>query len=468
MLQLDLVPLSLLVLALGSINVLLCWSVARTRVWPVLLYWVGWTAGTYAAESLSGDGVMPIFTEANRQLLLRLHFAAAAGFLLACVIFHVGSGAFRTEGRDDSKRSSSWQLWIHPRLVTVAFLVQLSLGLTLLVARFRALGSFSFGSVLADIRASYIRSATLGSTMPPMVRVGSHAANFLILFPFFFGLQDGLDGKTRFRRVFLWWLCSIPGGISTAGRGWIVTVPVVYFVSYLVASADRLDLKFVRRWTLRAVPVLLLLALLFAAVEKGRQTNDVLGGLTARAWYDEAPFAKAVVYYLGLPILGVDAFTDYAVHERPYNGALTFGFFAAQWQRLSGASGRTASDFKVASRSAMFFGAYPILFATHVPIVPNLVGDFGLDAFPYVFASLCFVTVLVYLLSWQRGLVGRFIAVTIAMGWLWSFQSLMLGDAGMILPVVWLFMMVTVDNLLRGVRVYSRPWLQLRQAVQQS
>lgn len=460
-------PLSLLVLVLGTVNVIVCWKVARTRVWPVLLYWLGWTAGIYAAEALSGDGIMPVFTDTNRQLLLRLHVAAAFGFFLACVVFHVGRGAVAKTQRHDAHGDTGWQLLIHPRFVTVAFLIQLSLGILLLVARLQLLGSISYSGLLESIRDSYVRSAGLGASLPPMVRLGSHAANFLMLFPFFFGLQDGLDRRTRFGRVLLWWLCSIPGGISTGGRGWIITTPLVYLVSYLVASTDRFNLRLIRRWTVRVSASVVVLAVLFAAVEKGRRTNDVLSGLTAARWYQKAPIGKAVVYYLGLPILGVDAYTEYARREEPYNGALTFGFFAAQWERLNGATNRSASEFNVASRSAMFFGPYPILFATHVPVIPNLVADFGLRAFPYVFATICFVTVLGYLLLSERGLVARFIAVTIGIGLFWSCQSLMLGDAGMVLPIVWLFLMLRLDGLLRGVRVHTRPWLAMRQVVLQ-
>src|SRR5438067_13343052 len=119
------VPLSLMVLVLGGVCFLVCSSIAGTRVWPVLLYWIGWTVGIYAAETLSGDGVMPIFTDANRQLLLQLHIAAAAGFVLACIVFHLGRGAIGGKGIRNTEGESEWRLQIHPRLIAVAFLIQL-------------------------------------------------------------------------------------------------------------------------------------------------------------------------------------------------------------------------------------------------------------------------------------------------------------------------------------------------------
>ncbi len=111
----------------------------------------------------------------------------------------------------------------------------------------------------------------------------------------------------------------------------------------------------------------------------------------------------------------------------------------------------------------MFFGPYPILFATHVPVIPNLVGDFGLPAYPYVFAAICFVCVLAYLALRGGGIIAKFIAVTITMGLFWSFQSLMLGSAGMLLPIGWLVLLVGFDALLRNVRVYDKPIVSLRQ-----
>jgi len=457
------VPLSVLVLVLGGICFLISSSLAGTRVWPVLLYWIGWTVGIYGAETLSGDGVMPVFTDANRQLLLQLHLAAAVGFVIACMVFHLGRGALGKIPIQSSNREREWHLQIHPRLITVAFLIQLALGAFLLFGRFQEIGQFSVSSLLADVRASYLREAGLGAPLSPMVRLGSHAANFLVLFPFLFGVQDALERRIHFRRVLLWWMCSIPGGISTGGRGWIVTTPVVYFIAFLVTSADGFEWRRAVRLTLRAVPVVLGLALLFSAVEKGRQTNDLLGGLKNASWYNDVPAGKAVVYYLGLPILGVDAYTEYAAQEQPYNGTLTFDFFAAQLQRLKGGVARTAGDFNVASRSAMFFGPYPILFATHVPVIPNLVGDFGLPAYPYVFAAICFACVLAYLVLRGGGIVAKFIAVTITMGLFWSFQSLMLGSAGMLLPIGWLVVLVGFDALLRNAHVYERPMIALRE-----
>lgn len=456
------VPLSLIVLVLGAFCFLLCSSLAGTRVWPVLLYWIGWTVGIYGAETLSGDGVMPVFTDANRQLLLQLHLAAAVGFVLASIVFHVGRGAMGGKRIRNTEGENEWRLQIHPRLITIAFLIQLSLGAFLLFGRFQEIGQFSVSSLLADVRASYLREAGLGAALSPMVRLGSHAANFLVLFPFLFGVQDALDRRIHFRRVLLWWICSIPGGISTGGRGWIVTTPVVYLIAYLITSADTFEWRRAVRVTLRIVPVVVGLALLFSAVEEGRQTNDLLGGLKNASWYNDVPAGKAVIYYVGLPILGVDAYTEYAAQEQPYKGTLTFDFFAAQLQRLRGGVARTAGDFNVASRSAMFFGPYPILFATHVPVIPNLVGDFGLPAFPYVFALICFVCVLAYLVLRSGGIVAKFIAVTITMGLFWSFQSLMLGSAGMLLPIGWLVLLVGFDALLRNVRVYARPMVSLR------
>jgi len=459
------IPLSLIVLLLGAICFFICSSIAGTRVWPVLFYWTGWTAGIYAAETLSGDGVMPVFTDANRDLLLRLHLAAAAGFVLACVVFHLGEGALGQTSRRNQSEEEGLRLEIHPRLIAGAFLLQLLLGAFLLMMRFQDLGHFSVTSILADVRASYLRAAGLGATLPPIVRLGSHVANFLVLFPFLFGVQDGLERRVRFKRVLLWWVCSIPGGISTGGRGWIVTTPLVYLISYLIASSDSFEWRRMGRAVLRVAPVVVVLALLFSGVEEGRQTNDLLGDLKKASWYDKAPAGKAVVYYLGLPILGVDAYTEYAASERPYNGTLTFDFFAAQVQRLQGGVHRTAGDFDVESRSAMFFSPYPILFATHVPVIPNLVADFGLSAFPYIFATICFVCVLAYLLLRNGGIVARFVAVTVTMGLFWSFQSLMLGSAGMLLPIGWLIVLVGFDTLLLNAQVLSRPLISLRKQV---
>jgi len=76
------IPLSLIVLLLGAICFFICSSIAGTRVWPVLFYWTGWTAGIYAAETLSGDGVMPVFTlprsaaEKSGRLLSVTHMLA--------------------------------------------------------------------------------------------------------------------------------------------------------------------------------------------------------------------------------------------------------------------------------------------------------------------------------------------------------------------------------------------------------
>jgi hypothetical protein len=144
---------------------------------------------------------------------------------------------------------------------------------------------------------------------------------------------------------------------------------------------------------------------------------------------------------------------------------LTFDFFAAQVQRLQGGVHRTAGDFDVESRSAMFFSPYPILFATHVPVIPNLVADFGLSSFPYIFATICFVCVLAYLLLRNGGIVARFVAVTVTMGLFWSFQSLMLGSAGMLLPIGWLIVLVGFDTLLLNAQVLSRPLISLRKQV---
>ena len=49
------------------------------------------------------------------------------------------------------------------------------------------------------------------------------------------------------------------------------------------------------------------------------------------------------------------------------------------------------------------------------------------------------------------------------MGLFWSFQSLMLGSAGMLLPIGWLVVLVGFDALLRNARVYERPMVCLRQ-----
>src|SRR5438270_7395002 len=119
------VPLSLIVLVLGGVCFLICSSIAGTRVWPVLLYWSGWTVGIYGAETLSGDGVMPVFTDANRQLLFQLHIAAAAGFVLACLVFHLGRGAIGRNPIRSPEGASEWRLQIHPGLIAVAFLIQL-------------------------------------------------------------------------------------------------------------------------------------------------------------------------------------------------------------------------------------------------------------------------------------------------------------------------------------------------------
>jgi hypothetical protein len=452
-------PLSLIVLLLGSVTYIVCSSLAGTRVWPVLLYWIGWTTGIYAAETLSGDSIMPVFTDTNRDLLIRLHAGAAVGFVVACLFFHVGNGAFATGTRERLRRDE--RLLLSPRLVGVAFLLQLGFGALLLMTRLQTLGGISASTIMADIRNSYLLDTGLGANFSPMVRLGSHLANFLVLFPFLFGVQDGLERRVQSRRILLWWLASIPGGISTGGRGWIVTAPLVYAISFVVTSAETFDWRRTRKLLVRGAPAVLVLALLFSAVEKSRRTNDVLGELHSAGWYQKAPAAKALVYYLGLPILAVDSYTEYAAAEKPFNGALTFEFFSAQWNRLTGVGGSTASDFNVASRTAMFFGPYPILFATHVPVIPNLVADFGMPAFPYVFSLICFAAILAYLLLWRRGIVGRFTAVTIALVFFWTFQSLMLGSAGMLLPIGWLLALVAVDAALRRVGVHARPWIDL-------
>jgi hypothetical protein len=439
-------------LLLGIATVGLTVLLARTLVTPAILYWGGWVAGVGAAESMSGDGVFPAFSDAGRELVLRAHVGAAIGFIAGALLFRLVCEA---QGqRPQQQGAGTTRLELSPRLVHWLLAAQVLIGayyLQTMLADIVAEGGIAH---LVSIRALYLQRAHMVTEMAPVTRFVSHFGLLLLVFPFLFATQDALDGGFRWKRLLLWWAAGVPAGLATGGRSWIVNVPLIYAISYVVTTGAWLS-PAVRRLVLRGALAVVVMVVLFGAIDRLRSDNYERDSVIAQMsedgrWYDRFKPIKPVVFYAGFPTLAIAAFTDFAQSTDRYGGALTLPFPAAQLERL-GLVRSSALDFLRRSRAAVQRGPEPLLAYTHATIIPLLVGDFGLPLL--TFGMMCFALVVQFgfLLLRDRGIMARFIAVHLALyGGFWMFQDSMLGTAGVWLPALWLGGIILLDRVAAG------------------
>jgi hypothetical protein len=449
---------------LGASSSVLIYLLVGRWITPALLYWIGWTLGIGAAESLSGDGLIPVFVDHSRELILRLHVGAAAGFVLGALLYAVvcevsrtGSGPWMPERAD--------RLYLSSRVVGGAIILQFSLGVVSLAVRLREIGGVSGLATLVDIRQSYLRSAYMVETLPPLVRLASHVEVALSIFPFLFALQDALDRKIRWKRMLIWWVAMIPGGLSTGGRGWIISSVTMYAFSYVVVGGALVHWALVRTWLIRGVAALLLLAGLFSFIEHVRTRDTGSAAFFAASetgrWHDRVVAFKPVLYYLAMPSLAVAAYADIAEAEpRRFGGSLTFPFVAEQLHRIGYLDRNPTFEFFRMAREVAFLSPEPILGFTHSTLVPRMVGDFGRAAYPYVMVGLALLIQLLFLLCLRGGAIARLVAVQLALyGGFWVFQDFMLVMSGAVLPVLWLTLAVLAGQALFAAGLSRDRWI---------
>jgi hypothetical protein len=461
------VELLLQTAALGFVSVAATVLLARSLVSPALLYWWGWLLGIGAAESLSGDAFLPVFTPAARWLILQLHLAATVGFLLAAVLYALmrEAGARERDTLPLAEQRGRAGVELDGRVVGAVIGVRVLMGAASLVHRIAQIGGLTGARILLDIRRSYLNETLLVDRLPTGVRIYDHLELAFSIFPFLFALQDALDHEIRWRRLLVWWAAGIPGGLATGGRGWILGTALLYGATYLVMVGGAVALAMLRRWMLRLALVFLGLTALFGWIERVRIADSgaesSLTLLQSDRWYRRAPVLVPALYYLGIPTLAASYYADYAAGGPRYGGALTFPFVAVQLDRL-GMSMPSPLEFERSSRAALFKSRYPILGATHATIIPALVGDFGTRGWLLAMAAIALCVQGAFFVLRGGGLVARLTAVQLVIfgGW-WVFQQFMLGLGGAILPVLWLAILlatdrVAYDSLLKRGRFASR------------
>jgi hypothetical protein len=453
-------------LGLAALSVAMISYFTRRTLTVAVFYWCGWLLGIGAATTMSGDGMLPPFTARGQGLLLQLHLGAFAGFVLAALAYHLivvatlGPRRLATHQREMVDR-----LHLSGQIVGAALVLQLALGLVTLGYRLQDAGGFSGLSTLMNLRATFLTSTYLVKELPLAVRLSTHLGLMLAPFPFLFAMQDALAGQPRTTRLVLWWLASVPAGLSTGGRGWIIAAPALYAFGYLVTSGDVLNSIGVRRLVRRGSLAVLGMVALFGLIERLRTRDSLSTTLLERGtgsrWYQAVPSLIPVVYYMGLPTLAVDEHAAFAERGPRHGGTLTMPFAMSQLARLGLPAGQgSLGDFTKDVRMHSIRGRYPVLAATHATIVPPLVGDFGEARLPLVMAALCFVMELTFLFLRRRGIVRRFIAVQIVMfGGFWVFQDFGLIQAGAVLPALWLALLAALAWLSHPEP--SRRWMQL-------
>jgi hypothetical protein len=423
----------------------------RGPVTPGHFYWAGWLLATISAVAMEGQGIMPRLSPRTSGLLIPFHMAAGLGFVAGTAIGVFGTALLRP--RHPVQREL--KLHLHLALVSAAFVLHAAVGVVSLAYRAAQMGGFGALLNLGAVRRSFIESAHMVTTLPLPVRIGNHLAIALSVMPFLFAVADALKRRPNFGRIGLWWILMIPSGLASGGRGWIIAAPLTYGVTYLMVLGVGGAVPTLRRSGLRIAMAFGLLVATFsyiqiARTEAGDAAITIFQNEGDARWPDYVPVLKPVLFYFGIPLLGIVEYSDFVSMRPPSNGALIFPLLSETLVRSGVVKESREFEYLIEGRRYATLGADPLLGQTHATTVPRFVGDFGLDAYTWAFAIVaCWIQVL-YICIRDMGVVGRLAAVQLLLyGGFWVAQDFMLGLSGIILPVVWLALLLQFGRVLR-------------------
>lgn len=421
--------LLIITVGLGLASIGLARAFTKLNFTPCFWYWLGWSLGIAAAEFSAWVGVLPSITPLGHELIIRAHIGAFIGFAFGS---YVPGMAMRIRSRSAGKPQKS-PIQVSEKVVRVAIFVQFMLSVFLLINRAYQVGGVT-GITLLDIRSSYL------GDLRGFPRLATHIGLIFYFLPVQFGLEDAHSGSIKMRRLLVLWLAGVPGGLASAGRGWIIGPFSSYAFSYLLAKDGPGSFKQLITLTRKSIPLLSAMVALFVGIAVMRSA-DFRGDIAREAdrpWYQRSLSIIPVITYFGLPVSAAGPYSEIARSQPLSYGALTFPWLSQQLERFKFVKISPYARFVSGSRHEILMSVDWRIASTHATILPNLVGDFGTDGVLLAMVVLMGVFQFLAVHLRNRELFGHTIAVTCASsGGFWLFQDSMFGVGGTVLGLIW-------------------------------
>lgn len=413
-------------MAIGTTFII--WVITQRVLTVATFYWVGWLIGTVSADLSMTLRLLPNLTPDGVELIRQFHVGAAIGFIL-------GSIAGRFVMTLIPKR-----LPVPPlnSLLWFILLGEFLLGMSLLASRIAEVG-FN----LQAIRGSFLDQTYLAISLPPAQYLYNVISLAALVPAVLWAVQDRARGKVETGRLALLFFASVPGGMSTGGRVWLIQTLATYLIAFLIAPGAKLNFLAQARRFAQGTAALLAVTVVFAFMGQVRDVSRGEGRLR-----QELPLPPIVVsalstftplyVYFGIPVIASDTYGRASAlrWDGRLKGEATFPWAMARLNRFGVTPPsqivRYTSDVRDSARTADVR-----LSATHATLIPLLIADFGyaqlIRSSILVFAALQ-LSFLVFLRLGGFWLVPATLAALY--GGFLIFQDASFGTASAVLPVV--------------------------------
>ena len=416
-------------LALAVISQAICLFITGRSFTLATFYWIGWLLGTAAASLSSTLRLLPAITPVGETALLTFHIGATVGFLLGSAIYWI---FFRHRSSSPKPMRVNGLLWI-------SILIEAIMGAYLLYDKITLSGFDIFA-----FRSSYLTDAYLTDNLPWPLRVYSYVTLVSLAPVAIWANQDRFRNKINGRRIGLAFLASVPGGLSTGGRIWVMQIIATYLISYLITDGIKLRPSQLVKRTLQGLAILLMLGGLFTGLGNLRDVSRGEGKLTVDTglptWLQGTLSTFAPLYsYLGVPTIASDSYgrVSQSWWNGKLNGQATFPFLADQAVRIRLLDRNRNLDYIKDVRYRVATGIDIRIGTTHATLIPLLITDFGRSNLLY--SSIWFFTIfqMLFLILLRLGDLWHVAATMIAVyGGFLIFQDASIGTASAIIPVI--------------------------------
>jgi hypothetical protein len=411
---------------LGFISTLISKRLTRVTFTPCLWYWVGWLSMLIAYELSRLAGILPEIRPLAQDLIIQAHIGAFFGFVIASIMIPVLRGIPKVG------QLRPYDIQLPKRFVRIILWTYGVVGLAHLAYRIASVDRIT-SSILYDIRVSYIIDP-YGFT-----QISSYIFTSVWVVAGLFGWEDANHG-IQMKRLSILFFVSGLHGVAMGGRGWIVAVPLTYAFSYLLARDNQRLLASVNnvlKLTRKLSWVIVMGFVSFVLLAILRSPDPATKWVAERElpWYQRKESIMMPLWYLALPIDGIDVKAEYAAAYGPVYGQLLFPWFAKQLGRLGLLENMEV--YATVLGDEFLRTQRDIRGWAQATVLPVIVGDFGMGSVPYVMATLMGMSQ-IFAICWRRrGIWKHSVAVMLTVAAFHTIQDAWFGIDGNVWGLGW-------------------------------